>query len=212
VRLVAVISFLFASSSALTADDVQEEQVLKDWGGKSIDWMTDIDEGFEKAKEERMPVMMQVHRIWCHACQSLQPQFAESKEIAALSKSFVMLNIYGESEPWQDEYQPDGKYVPRTMFFDSDGSLMKEIINPKTEKGYAYLHTDSEMITTAMKQALARHSVEKPKKSACPRGLKGPELPEPPSSRPPSDAHGAGTPPSGGPPMAQPPSEGREEL
>ena len=47
---------------------------------------------------------------------ALRPKLAKHKEFAELSKKFVMVNTEDNDEPKGEQFDVDGKYVPRIFF------------------------------------------------------------------------------------------------
>lgn len=47
---------------------------------------------------------------------ALRPKLAKHKEFAELSKNFVMVNTEDNDEPKGEQFDVDGKYVPRIFF------------------------------------------------------------------------------------------------
>ena len=47
---------------------------------------------------------------------ALKPRIRNDAEIAALSKSFVMVNCQDDEEPMEDQFDIDGAYIPRIFF------------------------------------------------------------------------------------------------
>lgn len=101
--------------------------------GDDIEWHT-LEEGKALAKETGKPLMVIVHKSWCGAsspqqscasvccaafqltcftcgetagaCKRLKPQFAQSEDIKAYSKNFIMVNTEDNEEPTEEMYKP----------------------------------------------------------------------------------------------------------
>lgn len=120
------------------------------WNDK-IAWTT-WSKALEKAKEEKKPILLLIHRTWCGACKSLKPKFAASKQIEELSSELLMVNSHDEKEFTEETFSPDGGYIPRVLFFDYEGNHLKDIVQ-RTDK-YKYFHHDYPSIVEGMKKAL----------------------------------------------------------
>lgn len=67
-----------------------------------------METGLEDSKMQDKPLMLLIHKSWCGACKSLKPKFAESEQLAKLSKKFIMVNTADDEEPKDAKYHPDG--------------------------------------------------------------------------------------------------------
>ena len=56
-------------------------------------------------------------------------------EVVKASEGLVMVNIDQDEHPESlTTFAPDGKYVPRVLFFGPDGALLDEIVIPRSPK------------------------------------------------------------------------------
>uniref|UniRef100_A0A8D8TK44 Thioredoxin domain-containing protein 12 n=2 Tax=Cacopsylla melanoneura TaxID=428564 RepID=A0A8D8TK44_9HEMI len=125
--------------------------------GDNINWKS-LQDGLASAKLSQKPVMVLIHKSYCPACHELSPQFAASKEIADRASNFEMVNIYDDEEPEDVKYAPDGDYVPRILFFHSNGEFQSQIFNPKSSTKYRHYYYDAPNIVNAMDAALKKQA------------------------------------------------------
>lgn len=59
---------------------------------------------------------------------ALKLKLANHKEFAELSKNFVMVNTEDNDEPKGDQFDVDGKYVPRIFFLGEGLRIKIEVI------------------------------------------------------------------------------------
>lgn len=123
--------------------------------GDDIAWRG-LSEGFTEAASLGRPIMLVVHASWCSQCKALRPAFADPA-LVALSDRFVMINVDQDLEPSSQQHGPDGRYVPRVLFFDAAGNLDEQLLN-SSRRRYKYYYSPHDDLVGAMRQALERHA------------------------------------------------------
>ena len=83
----------------------------------------------------------------------MKPILAKHKTFAELSKKFVMVNTEDDDEPKGDQFDVDGKYVPRIFF------LGKNTGETSTNKLYRIYLAD--FLKTNVEEFAVRHLCEK---------------------------------------------------
>lgn len=120
------------------------ENPLSNGYGEDVNWVK-WEDAIEHALEVNKPIFLLIHKNWCHACKNLKKTMQQSnarKAFKKLSEYFVMVNTADDDEPYEEEYRPDGKYVPRLLFLDKNGDPLLEFKNKKAEyKNYAYYYS-----------------------------------------------------------------------
>lgn len=141
------------------------ESPLSHGFGDDIAWVK-WEDAIETAMEQDKPIFLLIHKSWCHACKALKKTFQQSnakKAFKMLSEYFVMVNTEDDDEPYEEEYRPDGKYIPRLLFLEKNGDLLPDIKNKKAEyKTYAYYYSSVADVLISMKDVLELHGVEVP--------------------------------------------------
>ncbi|MGL4396939.1 MAG: thioredoxin family protein [Hyphomicrobium sp.] len=95
------------------------------WNGAEINWR-DIKSGIYESSQTGKPVVMVFHATWCSACKKYRAVFRDPGVVAA-SSHFVMILIDVDADKIANgAFAPDGTYVPRTLFLDSDGNVRTE--------------------------------------------------------------------------------------
>ncbi|CAD5234440.1 unnamed protein product [Bursaphelenchus xylophilus] len=165
------------------------ENPLANGFGDDIEWVK-WEDAIEKSLEVNKPIFLLIHKTWCHACKSLKKTMQQSnarKAFKRLSEYFVMVNTVDDEEPYEEEYRPDGKYIPRLLFLDKNGDHLEQFKNKKAEyKNYSYYYSSPADIINTMKDVLRHFEIDvpdlkkpdglKPKKPA--KKTDGPEPPK----------------------------------
>jgi protein-disulfide reductase (glutathione) len=106
------------------------------FNGAEINWR-DTKSGIYEASKTGKPVIMVLHATWCSACKRYRAVFKDPGVVAA-SKDFVMILVDADKEKEiNGAFAPDGTYVPRTLFIDSDGNISEKYVG----KDPQYPHT-----------------------------------------------------------------------
>ncbi|KAG7211396.1 hypothetical protein KM043_010684 [Ampulex compressa] len=118
--------------------------------------------GFEEAKKSKKPIFLLIQETTCNTCQELKCKLSKSIKLIDLSSQFVMIHIQNNDAPvaTQKVYQPDGKYVPRILFFTSKGELIKEVYNkhPQASEEHKYFYNNPTQIIDSMLIVLNHYS------------------------------------------------------
>ncbi len=68
------------------------------------------------------------HATWCSVCKRFREVFKDPAVVAA-SRDFVMILVDADAEKEiNGAFQPDGSYVPRTLFIDSEGNVSDKLV------------------------------------------------------------------------------------
>ena len=128
-----------------------------------LKWLS-LEDAKAKALDTGKPMMVLIHKSWCGACKSLKEHFKDGvagvDEIKRLSKKFVLANVEDEEEPNEEQYKPDGDYIPRIFFADSFGQVDPEIYNTLGSDEYKYFYGDGRKVIEGMKAAIQKFSVQ----------------------------------------------------
>ncbi|KAK5965861.1 ThioredoXin Domain Containing protein [Trichostrongylus colubriformis] len=120
-----------------------------------IDWVH-WDNAIGVAKDLNKPIFLLIHKTWCGACKGLQREFSNSpkmSDLIELSKKFVMVNTEDDDEPEDEKYAPDGGYIPRILFLDTDAEPLKTN-NEAKYKNNKYFYPLVPQVVDGMKRAL----------------------------------------------------------
>lgn len=97
------------------------------WNGVEINWR-DARSGIYEASKTGRPVIMVFHATWCSVCKRFREVFKDPAVVAA-SRDFVMILVDADAEKEiNGAFQPDGSYVPRTLFIDSEGNVSDKLV------------------------------------------------------------------------------------
>ena len=117
--LLAAVAFGFALVAST-------EGAASNGSNDAIAWKT-LDEAVASSKDSGKPIFLLIHKSWCGACKGLKKNFAGDAAIEKLATEFEMVNTEDNDEPQGDQYQPDGGYIPRLLFLNSEGTVQAHI-------------------------------------------------------------------------------------
>ena len=99
------------------------------WNGAEINWR-DARSGIYEASKTGRPVIMVFHATWCSVCKRFREVFKDPAIVAA-SRDFIMILVDADAEKEiNGAFSPDGSYVPRTLFIDSEGNVSDKLVGP----------------------------------------------------------------------------------
>lgn len=126
--------------------------LISGWGDK-IQWMS-LTDGLQRAKREGRMAIVVVSKERCAACNQLKKRFRESHEIHKLSNNFIMIRVASDEVSSNIKYKPDGNYVPRVFFLDTEGQVMKDVIRDTNVRKWKYNYATEDQLLANMKRLL----------------------------------------------------------
>ncbi len=145
-----------SKSAELDPANKRKATIPADGWNDDIAWRS-LEEGLRESKSSGMPLMMVVHTSWCHNCQKLKRTFNADSQLANMSEQFVMVHVDQDAKPEAKLYGPDGDYIPRVMFLDTEGNIDQGLQNPNRPTKFRYFYTPQEDLVATMQRALDQH-------------------------------------------------------
>lgn len=134
--MVRFLAFVFALIAISTSSHAKSPEGAADWNGAEINWR-DVRSGIYETSQGGKTAIMVFHAPWCTSCRRYREVFKDPGVVAA-SKSFVMILIDGDADKMSNgAFSPDGTYVPRTIFLNSEGDVLTKYVG----KDPKYPHT-----------------------------------------------------------------------
>ena len=122
------------------------------WNGAEINWR-DARTGIYEASKTGRPVIMVFHATWCSVCKRFREVFKDPAVVAA-SRDFVMILVDADAEKEiNGAFQPDGSYVPRTLFIDLDGNVSNKLVGSDPQYPHSVDPDKPDELLALMKKA-----------------------------------------------------------
>lgn len=159
--LVAAIALLLMVPAVVSAS-VTDADHADLFNGAEINWRNPK-AGIYEASKSGKAVVMVFHATWCPSCKRYRAVFKDPAIVAA-SKEFVMILVDADKDKQLNgAFSPDGTYVPRTLFLDSEGDVSKTLVG----KDPQYPHTidvdkPDELLTLMLKAKASGFGAGKP--------------------------------------------------
>lgn len=124
-----------------------------DWNDSAIAWKP-YEAGMAEAKSANKPVLLVVYTDRCPHCTNYSKVFHDPG-LVELSKKFVMVRINEDKDPAVSaKHAPDGRYVPRTLFFKPDGTPLDKVTEQREQYRYFYDESNPAGVMRSMNAVL----------------------------------------------------------
>jgi protein-disulfide reductase (glutathione) len=147
VLFMAIVLALLPVTATARAPDLADA-----WNGAEIAWR-DIGAGIKESVKTGKPVIMVFHAPWCSACKKYRAVFKDPSIVEA-ARDFVMILIDADADKYANgAFSPDGTYVPRTLFLDTDGNVRTEFRSNDPEHPHSVDIDSPDELLALMKKA-----------------------------------------------------------
>jgi protein-disulfide reductase (glutathione) len=135
-RSFAAVTMLVLATLVVSRAGHAAPPMANEWNGSEINWR-DLKTGIYEASTSGKTAIMVFHAPWCTACRQYRTNFKDPGVVAA-SKNFVMILVDADADKMANgAFSPDGTYVPRTIFLNSEGDVLSKYVG----KDPKYPHT-----------------------------------------------------------------------
>ncbi|XP_066927374.1 uncharacterized protein [Clytia hemisphaerica] len=93
-----------------------------------LTWLK-LDDALSQAKEKTLPILLLSTRSKCKPCKKLIEDFEASSEFVEQSKKFLLAKAEDKEIGKLGAYKSEGKYVPKIVFINHNGVMMRELDN-----------------------------------------------------------------------------------
>ena len=125
-------------------------------GGDEIAWK-EYQDGLAQAKREGKPAIIIFYSESCSACKRYKGVL-QDKDVVEASEPFVMIRVNTRQYPrLSEDYQFDGRYVPRTFAVSPDGKIMHQLYPSKRYKYFIGLEPKNLLGLMQKAQAEIKH-------------------------------------------------------
>lgn len=160
-RAFAALGFALFTTAVFSPAVFAAPRMAELWNGAQIDWR-EVGPGIRESNQTGKPVIMLFHASWCGSCKRYREVWKDPGVVAA-SKNFVMVLVDVDSDPDANgAFSPDGTYVPRTIFYTSEGDVMKDAHGKDPEYPHTIDLDDPTELRTLMEKAAGGGSHNKP--------------------------------------------------
>lgn len=149
---IAALGLAILIGAALSPAAARQPNLAGVWNGAEIAWR-DVGPGIRESTRTGKPVVMVFHAEWCKACRRYREVWKDPGVVSA-TRDFVMILVDVDRDPKANgAFSPDGTYVPRTIFYNSEGDVMKHIRGKDPEYPHTIDIEDPAELRTLMQEA-----------------------------------------------------------
>ena len=126
-----------------------------DWNLEGIDWQG-FDQGLKLAAAQHKPICLIFSTEWCPHCRRYSGVFHDA-QVVEMSKNFVMIHLdKDKNRELSKRFSPDGEYIPRTYFLNSQGQLDEGLHVNRPKYKYFYDEKNPQSLLAGMQAALKK--------------------------------------------------------
>lgn len=122
------------------------------WNDSKIVW-NNIKDGKIKALKTKKPSIIVFYADWCPHCKNYSEIF-NKPEIINLAKNFIMIKVNTDNEEVDKKFEPDGAYVPRTIFLNKNFQPEYKLHSDRDEYMYFIDYESTNELSSLMKKIL----------------------------------------------------------